>query len=171
MSTLPPPPMPFRWDGANMVPVHPRRAAQAYAVDGVYALVEHKERSRASHDHEFAWLKEAWMNLPEDIADEFPSEVHLRKRALIATGFYDEMLVDAGTNAAALRVAQSFRFLDEFVHVVVRGGIVAVRRAKSQSYRAMDRAEFQRSKDAILDYVASLIGVSGDDLARQGRAA
>ena len=128
--------------------------------DGEIVMLEPvEERSEATHRHEFAWLKEAWLNLPEHLADQFPSAEHLRKRALIMGGFYHETIVDAGTNAAALRVAAFAKGEDGFAHVVVRGPLVVVRKAKSQSRRSMDKHEFQASKTAILDVVSAMLGV------------
>lgn len=161
-------PIPFRWDGESMVPL-PRfgkECDQRFVIGEVYRLGEIEERSLASHNHEFAWLKEAWLNLPEHLAELYPTPEHLRKRALIDAGYYHETIVDAGTNAAALRVAAAFRAREEFAVVVVRGPLVAIREAKSQSRRAMKKQEFQESKTAIMDVVAGLLGVSPEDLTR-----
>lgn len=157
MNTLPP--ITFRWDGERMAPLHPRRADRLYVVGEVYSLAPYQERSQVSHNHEFAWLNEAWQQLPEDLADLYPTSEHLRKRALIEAGFYDETVVDAGTNAAALRVATGFRSLDEFALVIVRGPIVLYRKAKSQSRRAMGAKTFQESKTAIMEIISEMIGV------------
>lgn len=135
--------------------------------NGIYRIEVFEDRSEISHRHEFAWLKTAWLNLPETISDRFPSPEHLRKRALIDAGFYNEMAIDAGSNAAAIRVAAGFRSHDEFVVAVVRGPLVLVRTAKSQSRRAMDRDEFQASKSAIMEVIASLIGVAPEELERE----
>lgn len=166
-----PPPLAFAWDGEAMIPRAPRLADKAFVVGEVYRLVVHEERSLSSHNHEFAWLNEAWKNLPEDFAEQYPSAEHLRKRALIDAGFYDEQIVDAGSNAAAIRVASAFKAREEFSLVIVRGALVVIRTAKSQSRRAMDKQEFQRSKDAILETVANLIGVAPDALVRESRRA
>ncbi len=163
----------FTWHAETnvMVPKWPRLAASRFEGGCDYLLAEVEHRSGATHRHEFAWVREAWLSLPEYLADEFPSEDHLRRRALIATGFYDERRVDAGSNAAALRVAAYMKAKDEFAHVVVRGSWAVERVAKSQSRRAMDRAEFQASKTAILDWIAELIGVPTETLSRQRAAA
>lgn len=95
----------------------------------------------------------------------------LRKRALIETGFYDQTVIDAGTNAAALRVAQYARGEDEYAVVSVRGPLVVVRKAKSQSRRAMDKAEWQASKTAVLEHVAALLDVDPATLERQREVA
>jgi hypothetical protein len=134
------------------------------------AIIE-QERSEQSHRHEFAWLREAWQNLPEYLADLYPTPDHLRKRALIEAGFYDETMVDAGTNAAALRVARELiRPMDEFAHVVVRGPLIVMRRAKSQSRRAMNKAEFQASKTAIMQVIADMLGTTVDHLSKERAA-
>ena len=169
-----PAPLPCRWTGEAFEPL-PRYRAECdrhYVVGDVYRLTEHVERSQASHNHEFAWLTEAWRNLPENLADLYPSPEHLRKRGLIEAGYYDEMAVDAGGNAAALRVASAFRNIDEFSLVIVRGPIVIRRTAKSQSRRAMGAKEFQESKSALMDVVAAMIGVTPEALNREtGKAA
>ena len=116
-------------------------------------------------------LKEAWQQLPENLADLYPTPDHLRKRALINAGFYNEEAIDCGTNAAALRVASYIRKSDDFALVIVRGHAVLIRTAKSQSYRSMDRKTFQASKSAILEIVATMIDVPPETLkAQAGRA-
>lgn len=167
-------PLKYVWTGEGWEPTrHFRTMANKLFVVGEERLLEdYLERSKSSHDHEFAWLAEAWKNLPETLADQFPTPDHLRKRALIDAGFYVETIIDAGTNAAALRVAVFARGEDQFAAVVVRGPIVVVRKAKSQSRRAMDRVEFQKSKQGVLDVVSAMIGVTPDELQQNtGRAA
>lgn len=164
-------PMQFQWTGEAMIPRLPRHADRMFTVGQVYTLIEHVETSTKSLRHEFAWLREAWANLPDELADQFPSAEHLRKRALIDAGFYHETVIDAGTNAAAQRVAAYARHKDEFAHIVVRGPLVVERTAKSQSRRAMNHAEFQASKTALLDVVSAMIGVEPATLSRQAAAA
>lgn len=166
-------PTAFTWDAETntMVPKWPRLAASRFDGGRDYLLAEVEHRSDATHRHEFAWLREAHMNLPEHLADQFATAEHLRKRALIDAGFYTETIIDAGTHAAALRVAAHLRNKDEFAVVVVRGPVVIERVAKSQSRRAMDKHEFQASKTAVLEIVAGLLGVSPGALANQREAA
>lgn len=165
-------PMVFDWNGEAMIPRHPRRADQVFVVGQHYSLLEHEDRSSATHNHEFAWLKDAWLNLPEALADLYPTAEHLRKRALIEAGFYDEMIVDAGSNAAALRVASAFRSREEFSLVIVRGPAVIIRTAKSQSRRSMNKQTFQDSKTAIMEVIAAMLNVEPETLAQNaGRAA
>jgi len=53
---------------------------------------------------------------------------------------------------------------------VVRGHVVVMREAKSQSRRSMDKAEFQASKTAIMEHIAGLLGVTTQELEAAGRA-
>lgn len=164
------PPLIFQWDGESMVPQSAKMADRYYVVGETYRLAVEEERSTQTHNHEFAFLADAFKNLPENIADQFASVEHFRKRLLIDAGFYDETLIDVGTNAGAIRVASAWRKSDDFAHVVVRGGFVCVRTAKSQSRRAMKKAEFQASKQAILELASAMIGVTSETLLQQSRA-
>lgn len=168
------PPIPTQWDGEAFVPVSQRFAKLAdkfFVVGEVYALVVEQPRSGASHNHQFAWLHDAWMNLPEDIAHLYPTEDHLRKRALIEAGYFTETAVDAGTRAAALRVAAMVPALDEFAFAKVEGPIVLIRRPKSQSMRAMGAKQFYESKAAIMQVIADMLGVTPADLQKNAGAA
>lgn len=163
-------PQGFTWDGEAMVPRSRMLADKAYTVGETYLLVTHEMRTSATHNHEFAWLRDAWLNLPENLSDQFPTQEHLRKRALIDAGFYDETIIDAGSNAAALRVASAFRSREEFSLVIVRGPAVVIRTAKSQSRRSMNKQEFQASKTAILEVISNLIGIVPAQLVDQSAA-
>lgn len=165
-------PVAFRWDGESMAPLRPKQADREYTIGDVYWLAPPAERSTQSHNHQFAWLADAFLSLPERIADQFHSPEHLRKAALIDAGFYIEKIVDAGSNAAALRVAALMREDDEFARVVVRGPLVVRRRAKSQKRSEMSPKEFQQAKEAVLEIVAAMIGVQPETLSREaGKAA
>lgn len=160
--------MAFRWSNRVLIPTARfSDAADEQFVEGAcYWLNIEPERTERSHNHEFAAIAEAWKHLPDHLAEQFPSSEHLRKRALIDAGFYTEQVIDVGSAAGALRVAAFARGEDQFAAVVVRGPIVVVRKAKSQSRRAMGAADFQRSKQAVLEIVAGLIGVTPEQLSR-----
>lgn len=164
-------PIHFRWDGEAMRPLNPRAADRQYVVGETYRLENREDRSEASHRQYFAALHEAWMNLPEHLAAQFATEEHLRKYALIRAGYRDERSVIAGSKAEAQRVAAFIRPMDEYAVVSVSGSAVVVLTAKSQSMRAMGKAEFQRSKDAVLDVLAQMIGLSSGELVKAAEAA
>jgi hypothetical protein len=159
--------MAFTWNGEVMVPMRLLAAVKTYTPGQRYWLEEVSDRSWISHRHEFAFVANAWDNLPDALVETFPTSEHLRKAALIATGWYREMIIEAGNAAAALRVAAYAKGRDEFAHVVTRGPTVVVRWARSQrmhGHDRMDKAEFQRSKDDILGWISNLLGVDPERL-------
>lgn len=120
-------------------------------------------RSGASHRHQFAEIKELWATLPESLsgAPYAQNPETLRKHALIATGYADVSTVDAGSKAAAERVAAALEPLARRAHgyalVTVSGPLVRVYTPESQSYRAMGRDRFQESKDRVLNWISALV--------------
>lgn len=153
------PPVPFLWDGEVMKPLQPKRADAFYTVGERYIMVPVCQRSDATHKHEFAWLREAWMNLPDDLAERFPTAEHLRKWALIRAGYSDSHTITCHNKAEALRVAAFIRPIDEFAVVITNEATVTRYTAKSQSRRAMGAKEFQDSKTKIMEVVARMLGV------------
>lgn len=129
-----------------------------------------RDRSPNTHKHQFAWIKTAWENLPEtEMAQPYArSPETLRKYALIATGHCEATTIDAGTKAAAERVAAFARAEGDKAHgvviVSVRGPIVTRYAPLSQSYRAMGRERFQQSKSDILDWISARLGVEPREL-------
>lgn len=131
------------------------------------AVVE--ERSEVSHRQEFAWLREAWQSLPDALAAEYPSAEHLRKRALIRTGWCTVQDYPCGTQTEAKRWAAFLRReLDEYTIIEPSASVVRVYRARSQARGKMKAAEFQASKTAILEWVAALLEVDPQVLSSQG---
>jgi hypothetical protein len=162
-------PILYEWSGDFMKPLlrFQRRCNEQFVVGQVYRLVEEEERSHASHAHYFACITEAWRTLPEDIADRFPTAESLRKWALIKTGFADVRSTVYETANDAKMAATLLGLYNEHAVIIAKGCVVSVYVAKSQSTRAMDKATFQASKTAVLGLVASMIGVTSAELARQ----
>lgn len=159
-------PLEFQWDGEAMVPRHPRLADKAFVVGERYMLAEHNERSSASHRHYFAAIKDVWDNLDDDAYERFPTPEHLRKHALIRCGFADSRSITCASKAEAMRVAAFVRPQDEYAITTIEGATVTVWTAKSQSSRAMGKEQFQQSKQAVLEWLSQLIGVSPETLER-----
>ena len=125
-----------------------------------------------SHRYYFASVNEAHANLPEHLAERFATPDHLRKYALIKAGYRDERSIVATSKAEAQRVAAFVRPIDDYALVVVFEAVVTIYTAKSQSVRAMGKAEFRKSIDAVLDIVSAMVGTSPDELRENaGRAA
>jgi len=117
-------------------------------------------------------VHDAWQNLPERVASEFPTPEHLRKHALIAAGFCDKQSVVFDSQEDAQRAAAFMRPVDPYAVVSVSGTVVTRYTAQSQSIRAMGKKIFQESKDAVLEIIAGMVGVERAALVREaGRAA
>ena len=159
-------PVVFEWDGEAMRPLNHHVADRQYIVGEHYRLETREDRSHASHAHFFAALNDAHANLPDDLAGRWPTADHLRRYALIRTGYRDERTIVASSKAEARRLAAFIRPMDEYAAVSVHDAAVIVWTAKSQSVRAMGKADFQASKDAVLGFVAELIGVTPEQLGK-----
>lgn len=148
-----------------MVPLSPKAADRQYVVHMRYTLAPVAEaRSIRSHNHFFAALTEAWRNLPAEQYERFPTVDHLRKWALIRTGYFNRRELVCSSKAEAVRVAAFLRPADEFAVVTAHEAVVMILTARSQAMRAMNKQEFQVCKEAILDEVAALIDVSRKQL-------
>lgn len=166
------PPLHCRYDGDNFVPLRPKTANKHFVVGEVYPFIVHEDRSAASHKQYFASLHEAWTQLPEWIGDLYPTPEHLRKRALIEAGYYDEEIIDCGSNKVAPSVSAAIRKRDDFALIQVRDHLVIIHTAKSQSMRAMGKKDFQASKAKVLEIVWGLCGHDAREAAKHvGQAA
>ncbi len=150
------------WDGEHFVPFgrYAKQCDLDYVVGQTYTLDVILERSANTHRHYFAAVNECWLNLPEQLAERFKSADHLRKHALIKAGFYDERSIVCSTPEEATRVAAFVQPMDEYAIVVVNGYVVSQYTAKSQSYKDMDKATFQQSKEKVLEIISDMIGVT-----------
>jgi hypothetical protein len=144
-------------DGFDVLRRQKERADKELVVGARYVLEAYEERSAASHAHYFATLTEMWMNAPHDVTDRFPTVEHFRRYCLIRTGWRDEQTFVCSSKAEAVRVAAFLKPIDEFAVVSVNGAAIVRWTAKSQAYRAMNKAEFARSKDDVLSFAENLI--------------
>lgn len=161
------PPINYQWDGEVLRPLHPKIADKHLVIGERYSLVEHQERSQNSHNHYFAVIKEGWQNLPEWLAERFPTDEHLRKYALIKAGYHDSHSITCASKAEAVRVAAFVRPTDEFSVVTVTEATVTRYTAQSQSMKAMGKQKFQESKSAVLEIISAMVGVRSDELQRE----
>jgi hypothetical protein len=158
--------LPFRWTGEVMEPMRGfgKRADETFVVGAVYRLEALDERSAKSHRHYFAAVNEAWANLPEAMVERFASAEHLRKFALIRTGYADRREIVCSSRAEARRLAAFVKPMDEYALVTATECVVTVWTAQSQSLRAMGKAAFAKSKDDVLGLLAEMIGVTVESL-------
>lgn len=177
-------PVTFRWQQVDVVDAdgvavrakamvpHPRFhniVARQFADGEEYTLVPLEARSRASHNHYFAAIKDGFDNLPENLAARWETTEHLRKWCLIQTGWFVEKEVDFGSALYAKRAALLLHDeFDEFVRIFQpdNGTKLIIRKAKSQAIAAMGKADFEASKKDVLDIIESMIRVEPGTLAK-----
>lgn len=169
-----PAPVDCVYDGESFVPDRrfQRVCDRDYVVGERYRMAPIEERSRTSHNHFFACVEEAWKNLPEDLAEQYPNSEKLRKHALIRAGYRDERSIACASKAEAQRVAAFIKPMDDYAIVLVSEAVVTIYTAKSQSLRSMGKRVFQESKEAVLAKLADMVGVQPATLQREaGKAA
>lgn len=141
-----------------------KKAREHYSVGEKYKLVEHHDRSSASHRYFFSAVNATWENLPDDLLQLYPSPTILRKKMLIKAGFCTERSIVCSSKAEAIRIAAFIGTLDQYAVVVPRGAVVSVYTAESQRAKAMDKERFKASADAVLDIMAATLGVTAKEL-------
>jgi hypothetical protein len=155
-------PLPFIWTGDSFQPVNrhwARKCDERFVVGQSYTLDEIHVRSNATHAHYFATLHDIWQSLPEGLSEQYPTDEHLRKYALIRTGFCTMKQHVCSSKAEAVRLAAAIGPYDPYQVVVVKDSVVTAYNAISQDYRSMDKKTFAESKEKVLDWCSALIGV------------
>jgi hypothetical protein len=74
-----------------------------------------------SHSHYFASIHTAWENLPESMAERYPTAEHLRKWSLVQAGYAAETDYAMDTPADARKMAAAIRKADEYAVIKVSG--------------------------------------------------
>lgn len=167
-------PVAFRFLNGSMVPINSffaARAAKQFEPGRAYVLVPKEGRSIESHNHYFACLHDAWLNLSEEYADEIPTEDHLRAWALVKAGYADRHIITCVSHDDALRVAAISASREKIRIINVDDCVVTIWIPHSQSMRDMGKETFQASKTAVLDIVAAMARTSRGELeANAGKA-
>ena len=165
-------PLRMRWSGTAFEPVNDfvgKKADHQFVVGQIYLVTGEHEQSALSRAHQFAWLHEAWLSLPDAVSARFIDEDHLRKHALISGGFASTTVIDCATNAEAKRWMKILTSEDPYCIVKIEGTSLMRFIARSQSPRSMGSKEFQRSKDSVLQYVSNLLEARPQDVEKQGQ--
>lgn len=161
----------YHEDGTfTVLPRFRHLASQQFTPGEQYPLEVVSYRSRASHNHYFAALADAWDNLPHDLQEKWPSPEHMRHDVLVKCGYFTEKTLVLSSNDQARRVAATMRSFSPFAVITVSGKVVKIYEAESQAVHgahAMNKERFQQSKTDVLNYVADLIGVKASDLKKQ----
>lgn len=171
--TQPPRRFRFMWRDGVFVPDGNSVTAYCHDTFGEGEIVtfeRHEDRSMATHNHYFACIQTAWDNLP-NAEERFPTPEALRHWALIRSGHCTENTIVLDSPEQA-QVVAGFMGNSEGTIIVVRDNIVKKYTAKSQSMKAMNKQEFARSKQDVLDTIAELIAVTRKRLEQNaGKAA
>lgn len=133
--------------------------SRQFAVNEDYPLGSVEGVPSRSRGGFFAAIREAWNNLPEDDA-RFPTSEHLRKRALVQSGWATHVGYDMDTPADARKLAVALRKADEYAIIKVKGNTVDFWTAKSIAAGAISGEQWRGVKTKALDWVASLAGVT-----------
>jgi hypothetical protein len=149
------------------LPRYQNVAKRQFGEGGEYTLEQVAERSMASHNAYFAAINEGFKNLPEKIAARWPSPTHMRKWILCETNWFDEKEFDLTSEKQAKALATFIRTEDEYARIALRGTKVVVRKARSQSFAAMGKADFEASKRDVLDLLESMVDVPKGTLMRE----
>lgn len=168
-------PLSFVWEGDCFRPLKhcQKECDRLYTVGERYRLAEMQERDMVKHARQFAFIADAWDNLPERFAGEpwAQSPEHLRRFALIKTGCCNTETFPCNSRAEAMRWATQLRSDNEYAIVTIRGTTIYRFTAMSQSLRAMGAEQFYASRKKVMAFVAELIGTDAETLSRQGAPA
>lgn len=156
-----------RWCGHSFHPAGKVAQEKAKRLDmneflGVELL---RDRSIRSHNHQFAEIKDLWLNIPEQLhsAPYAATSETFRKHGLIVCGHHDAEVVTCGCPEAAERVAAVLSTMANKAHgyaiTRVEGSVVTCFTPKSQTLKAMGNDDFQASKTAVLDWCKSVVDV------------
>lgn len=162
------PPILVRYVDGNFVPANApmaKRCEQHFQQGELYRIDFREDRSSNSHKHYFASINSAFKNLPENYAHLCPTPDDLRRRALIVNGYADHIDLVGIADEAAIEIARQIRRHGGYAIVTSNGNVHRIYIAKSQSMRAMDKHEFQASKQAVLNTISDWIGVDPATLA------
>lgn len=159
--------LPIRYDGDGAFSAPPgfrKRCDKELVIGETLQWQTVGPRSMKSHRFYFAAVNEAWANLPETLCADFPSAEHLRKHALIKTGYCSMKRIVCGDNAEAIAAAAIMQDMDTYALCEVSGRAVTVWRANSQSIKAMGGKAFKESCDKVLTEISRIVGVDVTEL-------
>lgn len=138
---------------------------EKWAYDEAMDKLREKQRTQASHNHQFAEINDRWGNLPASHAGApyAASAEAFRKHGLIATGHCDVDTMAFETPAAARSAAPFIAKLARQAHgyalTIAKGNLVICSTPHSQSFKAMGKERFEKSKADVLRWADEILGV------------
>lgn len=138
-------------------------------VDGEeYALAPVENVPSGSRGRLFIEVRETWNSLPED-DERFPTQEHLRKRALVAAGWTDHAQYVLETAKDAKQMARALRRADAYAVIRQVGNVVEVWTAKSIAGGQIHADEWRGVKQRALKWLADLTGSTAKALREHSR--
>lgn len=110
----------------------------------------------------FAAVRDAHFNLPDKFRGMFPNAEILRKYGLIAVGHCDVMTVACGSKSAAPYIAATFRKMDPYCVVIVKGHVLMIYTARSMARRILLKPEFMDVAHKFADWLYDLTAIDMD---------
>lgn len=154
----------FIWDETHgaMFPLGRLRkpAEEMFKHGEFYRMEPHEERSWTYHKMYMATVHDYWLNLPERIAEEpfAISADRLRYYALIKTGWSHCQTFPCKSNAEAMRWSAMLPLREPYSITTVDSNVLYQFWPKSQSYRRMNKEDFEKSSEDVLAYLKELVG-------------
>ena len=107
---------------------------------------DHSDPARRRY---FAHIRDVWDSLPDHRRELHLTPKHLRKWALVKAGYCDTNIVNCGSKRAAIEVAAMAKRLDTFCVTDIRGSVVVIHTALSQTKRMQPRKIFLECAAAV----------------------
>lgn len=139
-----------------------------YADGEEYALGPVENVPHGSRGGFFVQVRETWNSLPED-DERYPTQEHLRKRALVAAGWASHAQYVMETPKDARQMAQALRRADEYAVIKMGGNVVEVWTAKSIAGGQITAEEWKDVKPRALAFLARLTGTTTKALVEHSR--
>jgi hypothetical protein len=164
-------PVAFIWSGREMVPLDRFRklAERQYRAGTEYVLVDHKGRSEESHRHFHACVRKGFDNLPEQYGEKILSPEHLRKRCLVWEGYADHTEHLCANEEAMASMILMVRKMEPYAVMKQEGLLLHIWVPQSQDHASMGHKEFETSKQKVLERIASMCGISLEELTKNAK--
>lgn len=163
----------YDWTGEVMrpLPFHLELCLRTFKTGKRYKLTEFSERSPETHNHYFKAVSRYWDNWPHDYERTLADREQLRKHALIRTGWYVQVAMAFESIEAASQFVATYKRSVDYTEgslIANKDGAMAVMLiAKTQQKDRMDAAEFQKSKQDVLEFCAAVTGISPEQMLRE----
>lgn len=147
------------------VPLNPEETNRLFYEGELVFLKPDRKRYWPRHQWFMALIRDAWVSLPDEKREKYPSPDILRKRLLIASGFSIVRSFVCKTNEDAAKYAEFIApSLDFYTVISIQDNILVLLTAQSQAIDAMDENTFKESCQAVIEELSKMTGSSIEDI-------